>query len=278
VIDRALGRTRLPLTRLATTVVVVLVASVAIVPFLYVLSSSLKSGTAIFAYPPEWIPRPFYLGNFRTLLEGDFPVWALRTVAVAGTIALLKVWFDSMAAYAFAKLRFPGRQGLFVGMFLTIMVPPVALIVPLFFIVRDLGGLNSYWALILPPMANPIGIFMLRGFIQSLPDEMLQAAKVDNAGQWATYRLIVLPVIKPGLVIVGLYTFMLQYTNFIWPLVIAPEKPMLTTGLASLKPLTDPNWGQISAAAMLTMVPITLVFLLLQRSFVSASVASATKG
>jgi ABC-type glycerol-3-phosphate transport system permease component len=255
-----------------------LVALLALGPFLYVLSSAFKPTASLFQYPPEWIPSEPYTGNFTRLLGGDFPQWTLNTLIVAGTITLFKLWFDSMAAYAFAKLRFPGQRPLFGLMLLTIMVPPVALIIPLFFIVRDLGGLNTYWALIIPPMANPIGIFMLRGFIQALPDELEAAARVDGASPLRTYFNVILPVIKPGLVVVGLYTFLLQYTNFVWPLVIAPEKPLLTTGLASLKGLFSPDWGLISAGSLLAMVPITVVFLVFQRAFVGASMAAAIKG
>ena len=259
-------------------VAALLVGVLALGPFLYVLSASLKPTGSLFQYPPQWIPAEPYLGNFTRLVRRDFPAWTLNTLVVAGTVTFFKLWFDSMAAYAFAKLRFPGKRPLLGLMLLTIMVPPIALIVPLFFMVRDLGGLNTYWALIIPPMANPIGIFMLRGFIQALPDELEAAARVDGASPLRTYFSIVLPVIKPGLVVVGLYTFLLQYTNFIWPLVIAPEKPLLTTGLASLKGLFSPDWGLISAGSLLAMVPITIVFLVFQRAFVGASMAAAIKG
>jgi ABC-type glycerol-3-phosphate transport system permease component len=165
-------------------------------------------------------------------------------------------------------------------MLATVMVPAAVLIIPLFFLVRDANLLDTYWALILPPLANPIGIFMMRGFIQGLPADLDRAARIDGCGPWRTYWHVVLPLVRPGLVVVGIYTFLLQYTNFVWPLVATSSEDLyvLTTGLARLKPnFTAPDWGLISAGSIAAMLPITAIFLLLQRQFVSASLAGALK-
>ena len=255
---------------------------VAVAPFAYVVSASLKRTRSLFQFPPEWIPSHPTLDNY-TRLVSDLPFlrWTLNTLLVAGAVALLKVAFDSMAGYAFSKLSFAGRRPLFGGMLATVMIPPAVLIIPLFFLVRDAGLLDTYWALILPPLANPIGIFMMRGFIDALPDELESAARIDGCGPLRTYRHIVLPLVKPGLVVVGVYAFLIQYTNFVWPLVATRSEHLyvLTTGLARLKPsFTAPDWGLISAGSVAAMIPITLVFLALQRQFVSASLAGALKG
>jgi multiple sugar transport system permease protein len=263
---------------LARWVVVAAVAAIAIGPFLYVLSSALKSESLLFTYPPEWVPSNPTLVNFKHALESGWVGWLGNTMLISGAVAIFKLAFDSMAAFAFSKLSFPGRRFLFAVMVIAITVPPVALIIPLYFLVRDLDGLNTYWALILPPMANPIGIFMLRSFIDQLPPELEQAGRVDGASPWARFRHVVLPLIKPGLVVVGLYLFLVQYTNFLWPLVIAPDLEVLTTGLARIVPIINPDWGLISATALLSMVPITVLFVLFQRHFVATSFADAVKG
>jgi ABC-type glycerol-3-phosphate transport system permease component len=260
-----------------------LVVLVALVPFLYVVSSAVKDQGSLFQYPPEWIPRHLSLRGFGAAIDAGWLGWLGNTMIVAVSVTALKVAFDSMSAYAFAKLSFPGRRPLFVLMLLTVMVPPIALIVPLYFLMRDLGLLGTYWALILPPLANPLGIFMLASFIQGLPGELEQAARVDHASPWQTFRYVILPLVKPGLVVVGLYTFLLQYTNFVWPLVFTPDKQFLTTGLGAIVGSTngglgEPDWALITAAALLTMLPITLVFLLFQRQFLSTSLAGAVKG
>jgi ABC-type glycerol-3-phosphate transport system permease component len=255
---------------------------VAAAPFAYVVSTSLKRTQSLFSFPPEWIPADPTLDNY-TRLFTDLPFlrWTVNTLLVAGAVALLKVAFDSMAGYAFSKLTFAGRRPLFWLMLATVMIPPAVLIIPLFFLVRDAGLLDTYWALILPPLANPIGIFMMRGFIDALPDDLERAARIDGCGPFRTYWHIVLPLVRPGLVVVGVYAFLIQYTNFVWPLVATSSEDLyvLTTGLARLKPsFTAPDWGLISAGSIAAMVPITVVFLLLQRQFVSASLAGALKG
>jgi ABC-type glycerol-3-phosphate transport system permease component len=255
---------------------------VALAPFAYVVSASFKATQSLFQFPPEWIPSDPTLGNYERLI-GDHPFvrWTLNTLAVAGVVAVLKVAFDSMAGYAFSRLRFAGRRPVFGVMLATVMIPPAVLIIPLFFLVRDAGLLDTYWALILPPLANPIGIFMMRGFIDALPEDLDKAARIDGCGPFRTYWHVVLPLVKPGLVVVGVYAFLIQYTNFIWPLVATSSEDLyvLTTGLARLKPnFTAPDWGLISAGSVAAMVPITAVFLLLQRQFVAASLAGALKG
>jgi ABC-type glycerol-3-phosphate transport system permease component len=270
------------MTAVARWTGIVVFCVVAVAPFMYVVSASFKATQSLFQFPPEWIPAEPTLDNYRRLFT-DLPFlrWTFNTLLVAGSVAALKVVFDSMAGYAFSKLTFTGRGPLFVLMLATVMIPPAVLIIPLFFLIRDAGLLDTYWALILPPLANPIGIFMMRGFIDALPADLEHAARIDGAGPFRTYWHVILPLVKPGLVVVGVYVFLIQYTNFVWPLVATSSEDLyvLTTGLARLKPnFTAPDWGLISAGSIAAMVPITIVFLALQRHFVTASVAGALKG
>jgi len=257
-----------------------LIAIVILSPFFYVVSTSLKHSSALFSYPPKWFAWPLYFGNYtKVLLHTDFPRWLLNTLIVAGSATLIKIVIDSMAGYAFARLTFPGRRTLFVVMVGTMLVPPAALIIPLFIIVRWLGWNDTYVGLIIPALANPIGIFMMRSFIESLPPDIDSAARLDGASEWAIYRRIVIPLVKPGLVVLAIYTFLVQYTAFVWPLVITSSEDMrvLTTGLASMTTLFTVNWGLISAVSVLSIIPITIVFLIFQKQFVAASLAGALK-
>jgi len=277
----AIRRRTLSLHRAAIWCGLVAFVVVALAPFLYVISTSLKQTTSLFQYPPQWIPSPVYFGNYQDLVEDrPFLRWTFNSVFVAGTVTLVKVLFDSMAGYALARIEFRGRTALFWIMLLTVMIPPAVLIVPLFFLVRDAGLLDTYWALILPPLANPVGIFLMRAYIQGLPADLENAARIDNCGPFATYWRIILPLVKPGLVVVGTYTFLIQYVNFVWPLVATSSEEMflLTNGLASLRTRgVTQDWGLISAASVLSMIPITIVFLLFQKQFVSASLSGAVK-
>ena len=259
-----------------------LFALVAIAPFLYVVSASLKQSKVLFDYPPQWIPARPHLGSYEKLLtEYPFLRWVANTLFVAGTVTALKLLIDSSAAYALARMEFAGRRVVLGLMAATIMVPPALLIIPLFFLVRDAGLLDTYWALILPALANPVGIFILRAFIRGIPEELEEAARVDDASAWQIYRHVILPSIRPGLVIVASYVFLLQYVDFVWPLVAtqSDSKLLISTGLATLKPRTiNVDWGLASAASVLSMVPVTLVFVAFQRRLVGGSVATGLKG
>jgi ABC-type glycerol-3-phosphate transport system permease component len=256
--------------------------AVAVAPFLYVISTSFKHSRVLFDYPPHWIPDPPYAGNYGKLLtQYPFLRWAVNTLFVASVVTAAKLVIDSMAAYALARMDFAGRRAVLGAMAATIMIPPALLLIPLFFLVRDAGLLDTYWALILPPLANPVGVFILRAFIRGIPEELEHAARVDDASAWQVYRHVILPAIRPGLVVVASYVFLLEYVDFVWPLVAtqSDSKLLLSTGLATLKPRTiNVDWGLTSAASVLSMVPITAVFLVFQRRLVGGSLAAGLKG
>jgi ABC-type glycerol-3-phosphate transport system permease component len=264
----------------ATYAVLALAAFVAMVPFLYVVSTSLKDTIALFSYPPEWIPRDPTLINYRDLIrDNPFLRWTLNSLIVASSVTVIKVVIDSMAGYAFAKMNFPGKNALFLLVLMTLMVPFAATLLPLFIIVRDLHLTNSYLGLILPPLASPIGIFMMRQFIETLPADLENAARLDGCSEFQIYRRVIVPLIRPPLVVLGVFTFMNQWTSYLWPLVIGTKTEMftLTVGVQSLRSLFTVNWGILSAGAVLSMLPLVLVFLFLQRYFIAGSIAGALK-
>lgn len=261
--------------------VLMLAAVISIVPFLYILSTSVKDTNSLFSYPPEWIPDELFWGNYAKLLqETSFLNWTLNTFMIGLAITVLKLFIDAMAAYSLAKLQFAGKRFVSATLLLAVAIPVAALIIPLFFLVRSMGLLNTYWALILPALANPLGIFLLRSFIVSLPDDLIHSARLDGAGELRIFAQIILPLISSGLVVHAIFTFMLQYTNFLWPLVAiqSDSRQVLTVGISSLKSNFVVDWGLISAASLLATIPITLLFLALQRFFLAQSLSSALKG
>ena len=260
--------------------VLILAAAIALVPFMYVVSTSLKDTFTLFKYPPEWIPAEPTLDNYRNLVqEHPFIRWTLNSLIVAAVATVIKVVIDSMAGYAFAKMSFPGKDALFLVVLMTLMVPFAATLIPLFIIVRNFGLTNSYPGLILPALASPIGIFMMRQFIETLPTDLENAARLDGCSEFQIYRRIILPLVRPGLVVLGVFTFMTQWTSYLWPLVIATKEDMLTVtvGVQTLRALFTVNWGILSAGAVLSMLPLFLVFLFLQRYFIAGSIAGALK-
>ena len=272
---------RTPRSAIILSYAVVLVGvAVALGPFLYVVSTSLKETTSLFSYPPDWIPSPLYWGNFASLLaDHPFVWWTFNTLLVASAVTGLKLWFDSMAGYALAKMDFAGKRGVALLFVLSVAIPISALIIPLFFVVRWLGLLDTYWALILPPLANPLGIFMARSFIVSIPDDIEASARLDGASEFTIYRKIVLPLIRPGLVVLGMFTFMSQYTSLIWPLIAIQDsqRQVLAVGISGLQSAFLQDWGLLSAGMLLAALPITLVFLLVQNAFVTSDLSGALK-
>jgi ABC-type glycerol-3-phosphate transport system permease component len=245
-------------------------------PFIYLISPSFRDEVELFSWPPQW-----YFGNFEFLFERtNFWRWTLNTFVVATCVTLITLLIDSLAGFAFAKMRFPGRQVLFFFILATLMVPTAALLAPLYLTVKEFGLLNSYAGLILPMVVSPLGVFMMRQFIETLPNGIVEAARLDGASDLQVYRRVVLPLIKPALVVLGIFTFMTQWVNFLWPLVAVTNDDMrtLTVGVASLNGQFVTNWGVIAAGSLMTMVPITIVFLIFQRWFVRASLAGALKG
>lgn len=266
--------------RVAIYTVLVVAAFISLLPFGYVVSTSFKSTMALFAYPPDWLPDQPTLDNYRNLLNRyPFWRWLLNSFIVASSVTVVKLVFDSMAGYAFAKMRFPGRDALFLVVLISLMVPFASLLIPTFIIVRELGLLNTYWGLILPGLASPIGVFMMRQFIESLPSDLENAARLDGCSEFQIYRKVILPLIKPGLVVLGVFTFMVQWTSYLWPLVVVtkPEMATLTVGARSLTSTFTQDWGLNSAAAILSMLPMIIVFIFLQRYFIAGSIAGALK-
>jgi ABC-type glycerol-3-phosphate transport system permease component len=260
--------------------ILILVAITLSAPFFYVITTSLKDSGSLFHYPPQWLPIPPYLGNYQKLIfDSGFPRWMANTLFVASAVTTLKIFLDSMAGYALAKLEFRGKRVVFGLMLGLLMVPIGVLLVPLWSVARQLGILDTYWGLILPPLANPLGVFLMRQFILGLPKDLENAARLDGVSEFGIYWRIILPLLKPGLVVLAVVIFTDQYMSFIWPLVSTTSNDMqvLTVGVASLRAKGGVDFGLWSAAAVMSMVPIAIFFFALQRQFLARSLAGALK-
>jgi multiple sugar transport system permease protein len=273
---RRRGRAEQALTHL----ILIMVAITLVTPFLYVISASFKNSTSIFAYPPTLFPIPPYLGNYQKLLsETGFLRWMANTLFVATTVTVLKVFLDSMAGYALAKMEFRGRRVVFVSLLVLLMVPLGVLLVPLWTVAHTLNINDSYLALILPPLANPLGVFLMRQFILSLPKDLENAARLDGVSEFGIYRRIILPLIKPGLVVLAVIIFTDQFMSFIWPLIATTKDDLqvLTVGVAALRSRGGVDYGLWSASAIMSLVPIAIFFFVLQRQFLARNLAGALK-
>jgi ABC-type glycerol-3-phosphate transport system permease component len=260
--------------------VLALICFILVAPFYYVVLASLKDSTGIFQYPPKLIPFPPYFGNYERLLtDTAFPRWMLNTLFVATSVTVCKIFLDSMAGYALAKLDITGKRIVFMLLLLLLMVPFGALIIPLWTLVYTLGLLNTYWALILPALANPLGVFLMRQFILGLPRDLENAARLDGVSEFGIYWRIILPLIKPGLVVLAVIIFTDQFMSFVWPLIStsSDDVELVTVGVAALRSHGGVDYGLWSASAVMSMIPIGIVFFVLQRQFLARSLAGALK-
>jgi multiple sugar transport system permease protein len=263
------------------TAVVGLGALVMLFPFLWMVATSLTADANLFVTPPQLIPDPLVTDSYRRLL-GDFPLgrWMLNSVLVAVVSTTLQVLTSAMAAYAFTRFVFRGRELLFTLYLATMMVPIQVLLVPLFVQMRLLGLVDSYPALILPLIASPFGVFLLRQSLLTLPRELEEAAFVDGANHWMVFTRIVLPNVKPALATFGVFAFMASWNSFLWPLVIVSSESMMTLplGLSSLHGRYSTAWNLVMAGSTLSLLPIVAVYLVAQRYIVQGVAQSGLKG
>ena len=250
-------------------------------PFLWMLLGSFRPDRELKQVPPSWLPQDPTLDNYRTLFtELDFPTFFFNSAVVAIAITLGNLVFCSMLGYALAKLNFPGKRVIFALVLGTLMVPGLVTLVPLFVLVSNLGMVNSLPGLIFPFLAGPFGVFLMRQFIQSLPDELIQAARIDGAGEGRIFLSIILPLCKPALATLGILTFLTSWNNFLWPLVVAQseEKYTLPVALAIYsRGENSSNYGLLMAGSVAIIIPVLAVFLILQRHFVQGIAMTGIK-
>lgn len=278
---------RHPLRRALLYFVLAATSIVMIGPFYWAFATSFKPAGDVFASPPKWIPHPWILANYHDLFTLiHFQRYFLNSVIVTGSIVVLNIVFDTAAAYAFAKLRFPGRNFLFFMLLITLMVPFQVNLIPLFRIMVMLHkitphlGVDTYSGLIMPSMIQVFGIFLMRQFLTSIPDEVLESARVDGASEFKILRSIVFPIAAPGMATLAIFTFLGAWNDFLWPLIVISSDQMrtLTVGLADLQFRNTMPWGTVMGGTCVTAAPMILIFLLLQRRFIEGLTAGAVKG
>jgi multiple sugar transport system permease protein len=246
-------------------------------PFLWMVASSVKTSAELHHVPPTWIPQTFTLDNYSTIFTKlNFPQYFINSVIVATLVVGSNLLFCSMIGYALAKLRFRGKSAVFLIVLATIMVPQTVYLVPLFVLMSNLGFVNSYAGLILPFAAQAFGVFLMRQFIQGIPDELLEAARMDGAGEFTVFWRVVLPLLGAPLATLGILTFLGSWNNFLWPLIIATSDQMYTLPVAVATFSIGQNavdYGLLMAGSVVLIAPVLLLFLLLQR-FVQQGIAT----
>jgi multiple sugar transport system permease protein len=286
-------------------VVLTIWAILALTPLVWMLSTSFKEISIAIKLPPAFLPiwhsaRPSHpspigketwvenytfepkVTNFKSLfVRAPIARWFLNSAVVSGTHTVAMLLFCSMAGYAFAKKEFPGKNGIFWMLLSTMMIPGVVLLAPLFLLVgRYMGLMNTYSGLILPGLVGAFGIFLMKQFIQTLPTELIEAARIDGASEVGVFSSVILPLSKPPLAVLGIFSFMGAWNDFLWPLLITQSKTMrpLAVGLATLQQEAGTDYGLLMAGSVMAAIPMIIIFFALQRYFIKGLTIGAVKG
>ncbi|WP_030441743.1 carbohydrate ABC transporter permease [Actinoplanes subtropicus] len=252
-----------------------------VLPFVWMLLGSIKPDGEILNDPGGWLPHSPTLDNYRQWFVALHIGTFFRNSAIVAVVTVLgNLIFCSMVGYAMAKLDFPGKRPLFALVMVTLMVPGVVTFVPLFVVVAKMHLVNTYAGLILPFLTSPIGVFLMRQFIRSIPDSLIEAARIDGAGEFRIFARIVLPLSGPPLATLGILTFLASWNNFLWPLVVAQNQDRYTLPVAlSLYSTGEQatNYGLLLAGSVMVIAPIVAVFIALQRWFVQGVATTGLK-
>nr|WP_309104061.1 carbohydrate ABC transporter permease [Microbacterium sp.] len=254
---------------------------VTILPFVWMYLGSVKTQQELIRRPPTWWPETITWDNFVAWFTRlDFGTFFYNSVVVAGFTVIGTLLFCSLVGYALAKLEFAGKRALFALVLVTLMVPGVVTFIPLFVVISNLGMVSTHAALILPFLAGPLGVFLMRQFINEIPDALIEAARIDGANELRIFATIVLPLCKPALATLAILTFLGSWNNFLWPLVVAQSEDMYTLPVAlSLYSVGQnaTNYGVLLAGSVLVITPVLLLFIALQRYFIQGIAVTGIK-
>ncbi len=273
-------RSQLTARRLLLYALLALGAVLSLTPMLWMLGASVMPAGEASAYPPRLLPRTVTFEHYVALFTRLDLGRALRnSVIVSVLVTTLALLVNSLAGYAFAKLRFRGRDRTFRLLAIGLVIPAQVAMLPLFLLLKGMGLVNTYWGVVIPGLASIFGIFLVRQYAQSIPDDLLDAARVDGASEWRIYRSIVLPVIRPILATLAIWTFLAAWNDFMWPLIVLSDDRLYTlpVALAGLVGEHVQDTELMMAGSVLTVLPVLLVFLVLQRQYIQGVMAGSVK-
>ena len=257
-----------------------LLAGVTLFPLLWMLSVSLMPAGSASSFPPPLWPAHATLANYRALfVSADLGRYLLNSLVVSGGITAGSLLCNLLAGYAFAKLRFAGRERVFGLLLAALVIPAQVAMMPLFLLARELHIVDSYAGVILPALASIFGIYLVRQYARAIPDELLEAARIDGAGEWRIFLGVVLPLLKPIILTLTILTFLTAWNDFMWPLIVLTGSGHYTLpiALASLARVHNQNVEMLMAGALVTVLPVLLLFLLLQRYYIQGLLLGSVK-
>lgn len=251
-----------------------------LLPIIWVAISSFKSGAELFCYPPTLFPQEPTIGNYITAMnEGNFELFFKNSFFIAITSTILTVVINTMAGYAFSKYRFKGDTFIFLFFICTLMLPLEVLMIPIFQMIQKVGFYNSFLGLIIPPAATPMGVFIIRQYFFSVPNELMEAARIDGASETHIFIRLMLPLAKPVMSVLAIFSFMWRWNDYMWPLVVIRDPKLYTVqlALANYSGEYSVDWNSLLAMSVVTMIPVLIIFLIFQKQFIKGMVTAGMK-
>ena len=256
-------------------------AALALLPLLWMLAASLMPAGEANHYPPRLWPSTVTFEHYIALFTRlDLGHYLLNSALLAGATTLISLFINSMAGYAFAKFRFRYRDRLFRGLLAAMVIPAQVAMLPLFLLLKQFGLINTYWGVIIPGMASIFGIFLIRQYLLAIPDSLLDAARMDGAGEFRIYWSLILPLCRPILVTLAIFTFLGAWNDFMWPLIVLTDSSMYTlpVALANLLGEHVQDTELMMAGSVLTVLPVMLLFVALQKYYIAGIMLGGMKG
>lgn len=261
-------------------IVSITVALVFLIPVIYIILAAFKPTNELYTQIPRFLPQNWTFANFtRAFQQGNFVRYIFNSLLVATTSTLVAVVVNTMSGYALAKYRFKGDTFILIVILSTIMLPLEVIMVPIFSVLRFFGLYNSLLALIIPPAATPTGIFLMRQFLLTIPDEVIESARIDGAGEFRIFWRIIVPNAKPAIATIAIFSFMWRWNDYVWPLIAisSPRKYTLQLAIANFTGEYNVDWNSLLAMSVISMIPMLIVFLIFQRQFVQGTAESGMK-
>lgn len=244
---------------------------IVVLPVIWIMLSSFKDPTELAARPPTLVPQHWAVENYQQALNTyNFLTYFKNSIFVTSVATILTLTINSMAAFAFAKYNFRGRDGLFLLTLAMIMIPLQVILIPIYQVVSSLGLVNTYWGMIIPAAATPTGVFILRQYMLTIPDELLESARIDGAGEFRIFLRIILPLARPALAVVAIFSVMWRWNDFLWPLIVAQDQKLYTlpVALALLNGQLVVPYNVVLAMSVLSILPVLFMFVFLQRQII----------
>lgn len=266
---------------IAAYIILIIFTLIYLVPIVWMILCSFKPDAELFRYPPRLLPENWSVENYTDAWSrGNFALYFRNTALVAVLSTLLTVVINTMAGYAFAKYKFKGGNAIFMFFLITLMLPLEVLMIPIFQVIHAFKMYNSFAGLIIPPAATPAGVFIVRQYYLSIPDEIMESARIDGASEFQIFMRLMVPLGKPVMSVLMIFSFLWRWNDYMWPLIVVRDTQKYTVqlALANFSGQYAVDWGALLAMSVLTMIPVLVIFLIFQKQFMKGMVAGAVKG